>query len=55
MECDDLKDFSMADEMHQREWREWFEKNFDKEGKQIENKPQSRSENKKKKEETFGF
>lgn len=53
MECDDLKGFSIADERHQREWREWFEKTFDKDGNLIEDQTQPKPE--KKKEETFGF
>lgn len=31
-ECEDLKGLSMADEAHQKEWREWFKKTFDEDG-----------------------
>lgn len=29
---DDLSGYSVADEKHQREWREWFKKTFDESG-----------------------
>ncbi len=57
IDCEDLKKVSLADERHQREWREWFAKTFDENGNYIENDTVEKDKPKaqKKSEPTFNI